>query len=309
MYNSDSAYFNDDISAWDTSSVTTMYFMFAAASYFNQPIGGWDVSKVRSMNCLFHMATSFNGPIGDWNLAALTDMDWMFIDATSFNQNLGWCLDNDVEGYYPYSFKDTRCASTSCGVTQRDENGLCIWPTPRPTYIPSRSPTQAPVPRDTSSSSGGADAGPAGPIIGAVAGALLLLAIGALWFYRRRKGSETKPSDAVDLPPKPLEPLKARPEEEATVLSVAPEAEQALPEQLPPPPAKGWFAAPEPESAPAAPAAEEMYYRIAAWYNSAECDALRDAWGAYPEPGEFQTWPGFVTVTNAFLDREPEPEA
>ena len=52
-----------------------------------------------------------------------------------------------------------------------------------------------------------------------------------------------------------------------------------------------------------------MYYRIAAWYNSAECDALRDAWGAYPEPEEFQTWPGFVTVTNAFLDREPEPEA
>ena len=49
--------------------------------------------------------------------------------------------------------------------------------------------------------------------------------------------------------------------------------------------------------------------RIASWYNSAECDALRDTWGAYPEAGEFQTWPGFVTVTNAFLDREPDPEA
>ena len=141
-----------------------------------------------------------------------------------------------------------------------------------------------------------------GPIIGgAVGAAVILLTVGALWFYRRNKGSEAKPS-AVDSPPPPkLVPLKARPKEEET-----------LPAQLPPPPAKGWFATEpegEPESAPAAPAAEEMYYRIAAWYNSAECDALRNAWGAYPKLEEFQTWPGFVTVTNAFLDREPELEA
>ena len=132
--------------------------------------------------------------------------------------------------------------------------------------------------------------------------------------FRCRSTSETEPSGGVDSPPKSkLEPVKTQPEGEATVLSVAPEAEEALSEQLPPPPAKGWFSAAEPEgepdSAPAAPTAEEMYYRIANWYNSAECDALRNAWGAYPEPEEFQTWAGFVTVTNAFLDREPEPEA
>ena len=41
------------------------------------------------------------------------------------------------------------------------------------------------------------------------------------------------------------------------------------------------------------------------WYNSPECDALRAAWGAYPAtPGELQAWPGFVAVTNAFLDDE-----
>jgi len=27
-------------------------------------------------------------------------------------------------------------------------------------------------------------------------------------------------------------------------------------------------------------------------------------WGAYPDPDDSQTWPGFVPVTNAFLDRE-----
>ena len=49
--------------------------------------------------------------------------------------------------------------------------------------------------------------------------------------------------------------------------------------------------------------AEEMYKQIAAWYDAPENAALRATWGAYPEPDEFQTWPGFVAVTNAFLDQ------
>ena len=44
-----------------------------------------------------------------------------------------------------------------------------------------------------------------------------------------------------------------------------------------------------------------MYNQIAAWYNEPEA-ALRARWGAFPEPEEFKTWPGFVRVTNAFLD-------
>ena len=56
-----------------------------------------------------------------------------------------------------------------------------------------------------------------------------------------------------------------------------------------------------------------MYHRMAGWYNdAAESAALRVAWGAYPAtPGELEAWPGFVAVTNAFLDhegqREPSP--
>ena len=270
--------FNDDISAWDTSRVTSMAMMFGRASSFNQPIGGWDTANVKYMRSMFLEASSFNRPLGDWNveavtsmwgmfndassfnqplgewqLDALTDMGAMFRDASSFNQDLGWCLNNGVG----YSFEDTQCASTDCGVTQRDANDIC--PTPRPTYVPTTSPTQAPVLRDTSSGgSGGADMG---PIIGAVVGVVLLLAVGALWFYRRRKGSEAK-SSAVDPPPEPkLEPLE-QPGEEATVLAVALEAEEILAEQ-PAAAAKGWFSAfsatepeGEPESAPFPPEAE-----------------------------------------------------
>ena len=60
----------------------------------------------------------------------------------------------------------------------------------------------------------------------------------------------------------------------------------------------------EVEDAPAGAAdATEMYKRIADWYNSPECDALRAAWGQYPaSPETLESWPGFVAVTNAYLD-------
>ena len=38
--------FNQDISTWDTSSVTEMTFMFYKAPAFNQDIGGWNTSNV-----------------------------------------------------------------------------------------------------------------------------------------------------------------------------------------------------------------------------------------------------------------------
>jgi hypothetical protein len=45
-----------------------------------------------------------------------------------------------------------------------------------------------------------------------------------------------------------------------------------------------------------------MYNQIAAWYKKPGNAGLRARWGPFPEPEEFQTWPGFVRVTNAFLD-------
>jgi len=92
-------------------------------------------------------------------------------------------------------------------------------------------------------------------------------------------------------------------EREEAALPVFAEAEGEATEQPPPPPpARRWFSEAEPE--PTEPKAEEMHQRMAGWYNDApEAAALRAAWGEYPGTSDaLQAWPGFVQVTNAFLD-------
>ena len=220
------------------------------------------------------------------------------------------------------AFYGTPCESTSCGIGVKGRN--CALPSPAPTPAP----TPAPITPRTSSSSGGND-GASAIIAGAAAAAALLLAVGAFCFYRRRKASTMdkadEPSSAnpepTELPPPDEESLETRAaaeakatetaerpgftrklssflfgeqEEEPTALAVAEAEEAPSAEQLPP-------RRTEPE--PAAKA-EEMYNQIAAWYDEPENAALRVTWGAFPEPDKFQTWPGFVAVTNAFLDRE-----
>ena len=232
------------ISTWNTCGVTDMSNLFNGASSFNEDISGWQVDSVTSMQNMFAYASSFNQDLGRWRVDNVK-MFWGFVvGATTFDQDLGWCVDDDVSlSQGTGAVWQSGCEYQSyCGIEQRDdcpattsEGGGCV-PTPAP------DPSSISGGSDGSGGSGGADMG---PIIGGVVGAaVLLLAVGALWFYRRNKGSEAKPS-AVDSPSPPkLVPLKARPEEE-------------FPAQLPPPPATGWFAAePEGEAASFAPEAE-----------------------------------------------------
>ncbi len=87
--------FNQDISNWDVSNVTTMYKMFQEASSFNQDISHWDVSNVTNMRYMFWLATSFNQDIGNWDVNNVTHMGLMFAEASSFNQDIGsWDVSN-----------------------------------------------------------------------------------------------------------------------------------------------------------------------------------------------------------------------
>ena len=144
--------FNDGISAWDTSSVTTMKLMFHGASAFNQPLNDWRVDKVTNMNGMFLQAAAFDQPLNDWWVDKVTSMVGMFHDALSFNQDisgwrvenvtnmyimfagargfrqdLGWCVNDDVN--MKYAFQKSRCEWTSCGVMQKKRYELeqCVY--------------------------------------------------------------------------------------------------------------------------------------------------------------------------------------
>jgi len=81
------ASFNQDISKWDTSSVTNMSWMFAEGSGFNQDISKWDTSSVTDMHSMFG-GTHFNQDISKWDTSSVTDMSWMFTYASYFNQDI-----------------------------------------------------------------------------------------------------------------------------------------------------------------------------------------------------------------------------
>ena len=84
--------FNQDIGAWDTSGVTTMYMMFNSASAFDQDIGGWAVHSVTDMDLMFWEASAFNQDIGAWDTSGVKNMAGMFKGASAFDQDLGWCV-------------------------------------------------------------------------------------------------------------------------------------------------------------------------------------------------------------------------
>ncbi len=86
-----SSVFNGDISRWNVSSVTNMFYMFKSASAFNGDISDWDVSSVTSMFGMFNEAHAFNQNISSWDVSSVTDMSYMFREARAFNSDIsGW---------------------------------------------------------------------------------------------------------------------------------------------------------------------------------------------------------------------------
>ena len=101
-------------------------------------ISTWETWAVTDMEELFR-DSSFNEDIGAWDTSGVTTMRYMFNGAAAFDQDLGWCMDDDVD--LVWAFDETSCESTYCGVVQ----GTCK-PTPAPTGIPTPDPTVSPTP-------------------------------------------------------------------------------------------------------------------------------------------------------------------
>eukprot|EP00173_Palmaria_palmata_P000579 Plantae.Rhodophyta-Palmaria_palmata.ctg12715.p1 GENE.Plantae.Rhodophyta-Palmaria_palmata.ctg12715~~Plantae.Rhodophyta-Palmaria_palmata.ctg12715.p1 ORF type:complete len:185 (-),score=20.32 Plantae.Rhodophyta-Palmaria_palmata.ctg12715:42-551(-) len=80
--------FNQDLSEWDASSVTSMDLMFFDAAAFNQDLSSWNVSRVESMAWMFFRASTFNQDLSSWNVGRVTSMRRMFGFARAFEQDL-----------------------------------------------------------------------------------------------------------------------------------------------------------------------------------------------------------------------------
>ena len=86
---------NEDISNWDVSNLTTMRAMFLGARAFNADIDEWNVSGVTNMIYMFNDARAFNSDISSWDVSNVTNMASMFMAAWTFNQNIGaWNVGN-----------------------------------------------------------------------------------------------------------------------------------------------------------------------------------------------------------------------
>lgn len=89
-------YFDQDLSNWDTSNVTSMNEVFRNTDFTNegQPLL-WETHNVQHMKGMFKFAQKFNAEISAWNTGSVTDMSHMFEGATTFNANIsGWNTGN-----------------------------------------------------------------------------------------------------------------------------------------------------------------------------------------------------------------------
>jgi len=135
----------DGIGSWNTSSVTSMYGMFYGASSFTgDGIGSWDTSSVTNMFAMFYGASSFTGDgIGSWDTSSVTYMSYMFQYASSFNENLCSWRDD-----FPYNsavdiFSGSNCTFTATPV-EADDGPFCaddcvasVQPSMKPSSNPS----------------------------------------------------------------------------------------------------------------------------------------------------------------------------
>jgi surface protein len=137
--------FNQDLSSWNTHSVTDMKYTFFNANRFNGSIGTWDVSQVTNMASMFLNNYDFNQPLRQWNVSNVRNMNQMFWGTKAFNQPLdGWSVYRVTDMNFMFYMSRFNHSLTSwCAPIQTPASfsltlPMSMWPRFRscPEYMP-----------------------------------------------------------------------------------------------------------------------------------------------------------------------------
>ena len=83
------------IRLWDTSNVTDMSYLIysycSSKKKFNEDLSLWDVSRVTSFKKMFGYATKFNADISAWGKVPLLPLDDPLPSALPMHHNSGTC--------------------------------------------------------------------------------------------------------------------------------------------------------------------------------------------------------------------------
>ena len=93
-----------DISVWRFADAVTdmsdLFLFLPIGAPFNEDISAWDVSHVTTMEAMFR-DSNFNGDISSWQVGNVTNMSGMFDGAIYFHQDIsGWVLHDPVPSHF-----------------------------------------------------------------------------------------------------------------------------------------------------------------------------------------------------------------